>query len=536
MRVFVSIAFLVLLTCLESERTPEFFLEQSNPYRHFFFFSRPDHEASLIEKRRPLEALISLIDGAKTELLLFCYSLDQEEIVEALARAHHRGVKLRIIGDPEENYPLLQGKAFLIERRERSGLQHVKLALADHRHLFTGTGNFTRSGFFHNNNAFWKFQLTEDEGARLQDMLLEKENSILRLGDARVLVSPGNGKLIQLVILQAILEARHSIQFSIYSFTDPLIMAALLRRAMEGLYIEGIVDDPSHQGKLPQNSQATVLNRLAAAHPVFLYADGNSNVFSRGDLLAGGHMHHKTMIIDSRRVLSGSYNWSLAARDSNLEIFFDFDNPWIADLFAQDFARSRKVAFLAGRSAWPGEAPDLRACEAGVQVLFQGPAPYLSVRETRQEAEDCEAETRRIGPAFTDADEGIRLTYSSDGGAQLEGNPYKASLPDPLFSEPISAERARLDLGWIWLKEPLAVREAIVWQEGRHLRYTLAGERSDFLPLPQTIQGDAIYLLRTQGVDYLGCSRRGTTLEPQIALFLQLTEYYSGKQINCSSE
>ncbi|MBE7440574.1 MAG: DUF1669 domain-containing protein [Spirochaetales bacterium] len=527
---------LLFLSCLESERSPDFLLSQNNPYHNFFFFTRPDHEASLIEKRRPLEAALSVIDSAERELLVFCYGLDQEELVQALERARSRGVRLRLIGDPEETYPLLEGQGFLIERRERSGLQHVKLILADQQHLFTGTGNFTRSGFFHNNNAFWKFSLSSTQATMLEEMLLENQSHILRLPDTRILVSPGQGKLIQLVILQAILDARYSIQFSMYSFTDPLIMAALLRRSMEGLLVEGIVDDPSHQGKLPVTGQAIALNRLAAAHPLFLYADGNNNVFSRGDLLAGGHMHHKTLIIDGRRVLSGSYNWSLSARDSNLEIFFDFENAWIAQLFSVDFARSRKWAFLASRSPFSGPVPRLEECEAGTALLYQGPWPFLRMQEMRQDAGCENQKTTTVGPTFSPSEEGIRLTYHSDGGARLSGGPFAAPVPDPLASEVFNAERARLDQGWIWLRSPILAQEAVVWQKGRNVRYELSAELTDFVELPQGIPGDALVLLHGATSQYLGCVQSGTTLDQDIALFLQLAEYYYGKKITCSRE
>jgi phosphatidylserine/phosphatidylglycerophosphate/cardiolipin synthase-like enzyme len=49
------------------------------------------------------QLVVKLIDSARSELLVLCYSFTSRPVVEALIRARHRGVVVRVVADEKEN-------------------------------------------------------------------------------------------------------------------------------------------------------------------------------------------------------------------------------------------------------------------------------------------------------------------------------------------------------------------------------------------------------------------------------------------------
>jgi len=52
-----------------------------------------------------------------------------------------------------------------------------------------------------------------------------------------------------------------------------------------------------------------------------------------------GKLHAKFLIVDGKRVLSGSYNWTESAENRNVELLLDFDAPDVVKAFGQRFER-----------------------------------------------------------------------------------------------------------------------------------------------------------------------------------------------------
>ena len=48
-------------------------------------------------------------------------------------------------------------------------------------------------------------------------------------------------------------------------------------------------------------------------------------------------LHHKVGIIDNKKVILGSYNWTLSANNDNDENIVVISNPEIADMFTKAF-------------------------------------------------------------------------------------------------------------------------------------------------------------------------------------------------------
>ena len=326
-----------------------------------YYFTRPEPEANLADRFLARNKVLEALESAEFEIIVYCYGFDEPLLIRALARARERGVNILFTGSPERDYPELGAAGFTLQKRARSGLQHVKVLLVDRKIFFSGTGNFTRSGFFHNLNVFFRLELNPRE-ARLITRALENENDRgLSLGnfrpDLKIALAPLRGRLIQARIVKKILSARYRIRFLIFSFTDPVINRALFYQAKRGILVEGIFDDPYGKGELAPTGQAALLNAHLGNLPALLYLEGNRAQFEKSPgEFHGGHLHHKTLIIDEDTVLTGSYNWSASARDKNLEIFFEITDPFAVLAFAAEFERIRERAALLPRPFFaPGQ-------------------------------------------------------------------------------------------------------------------------------------------------------------------------------------
>jgi len=514
-----------------------------------FFFSRPEEEASLPEKNAAHKKLIELIDSTQTQIDIWCYEIDDPEIIQALAIARDRGVRINITGDHEEDYSPLDARGLLYSRRSRSGLQHAKVMIIDHRFLFSGTGNFTTSDFFHNNNAFFFLELSIESALALERLLSQEGNAPfpgLLDFHTKVLVSPGNGKLIQSQIIQEILRAKSSIRYLIFTHTDPLITAALMNAAARGVSVEGIYDDVSNDGILPEDSEGSALKSHLGFLPSAVYLDGNQSVFLKDDVLHGGKLHHKTMVIDSSRVLTGSYNWSAGARDSNEEIFFKIEDASAAMMFEEEFAKLRAHAKIAARPpASTGRAQFFmqngRMCSSrGSQfVLFSLQGPLFQAQQFRADASGCADffSALSTGPGILDA----KIVSQASGIADLSFFQEEARL----FSLPCeeapcqSVENAKIRLkdGWIWLPENDAEFSSafIFSQKGSSailLERSLIRQGSGFFRFDSAPDADSLILLKSEKTAAVLCAVSGE--KPAFLEYLiQSFSFEFGFEIRC---
>lgn len=105
------------------------------------------------------------------------------------------------------------------------------------------------------------------------------------------------------LVLKVINSARQSIRLAAYSFTSPAVVKALTAAKHRGVDVRVIVDDKGNRGK----ANIAALNLLVMAEipvrSVSTYA-----------------IHHdKYIVVDSRHVQTGSFNYSNAAAKSNSE-------------------------------------------------------------------------------------------------------------------------------------------------------------------------------------------------------------------------
>lgn len=120
-------------------------------------------------------------------------------------------------------------------------------------------------------------------------------------------------------IVSAIETANVSILIMSYSFTSAPIASALVKALERGVNVKVLVDKSQVKGKytqIPYLSQSGV--------PIFVDS-------------VPGIAHNKTMIIDDRIVLTGSFNWTNAAESRNAENILFIKDLSLAQIYKKNW-------------------------------------------------------------------------------------------------------------------------------------------------------------------------------------------------------
>lgn len=108
----------------------------------------------------PMEnALLTLLDDAQTIINIALYGLNRQSVVDALIAAHNRGVTVRVVGDDDAYtgdyqaaYQALVDAGITLVTDSSGAIEHNKFLVIDGNILWTGSTNFTDTGFTLNAN------------------------------------------------------------------------------------------------------------------------------------------------------------------------------------------------------------------------------------------------------------------------------------------------------------------------------------------------------------------------------------------------
>lgn len=525
MKFRIAIVF-VLTSCAGSSPDPYLWLEQTT--RPQFTFTRPGREVSLPQKRKPLEMILRNIDSAEEQIDLFVYGFDHPEIIKKLKAARERNVQIRVYGSADEDYDDEILKNFQVYIRAKTGLQHAKLILIDEQRLVAGSGNFTVSGLHYNNNFFFEQSVSSTQATAVRQALLEDE-SAPPVTDTGLMFAAGpvHGRLIQSVLVQAILSARGKIRVMIYSFTDPVIASALAVAASKGVVVEIITDE--QWGPL-KNSVANELNSQSAMLPLIVYEDGNRNRFGDPPFYSGSKLHHKVLITDDSTVYGGSYNYSINARDSNTETFFAWKDMAIADLFIEEFERLKSTAKPAARSpSLTGEYQYRR------QTVFSSPGPFFFAEHSVSETHSAASAGLALYESYENA---LPAEIRTEGIAAGIVFYPPAEVPCKKGCKAAGITSGSAADGWLWLKSPDIGRLKSLRFYGRHgLSKVIAPARItkafyEFNPPGESYTDSIVLLENTAGNTYAGCIVSGST-DSAIRLWIHTNQWITGHSVQC---
>ncbi|AOP34026.1 PLD-like domain protein [Leptospira tipperaryensis] len=331
---FSLFVFLFLFSaCVHKDENFLFWTDFARPRDLEAFFSFPGRYVPIGKKRNVRNRILSLIGEAQHSIDLWIYSFEDLEILEELIRAQKRGVKIQIVADPEKEYPDDLVRLGLFRKWERSGLQHSKILIVDRKNVFLGSGNFTWYGLENDLNGYVSFTLADDEILNFYSFLEEDPGiTSLEIPPFLFYIAPEKGRPIQNLLLREVDQTQDSIRFLIFDHFDSVLSSRLALADRRGVSVKGIYDAPvDEEGKF--------LSNVLIQPDSQILGDGNDETISSDSIGKGGLLHHKTMILDEKTLLSGSFNFSVSARDNNREILFRTNDSYLLQEYKEEWNR-----------------------------------------------------------------------------------------------------------------------------------------------------------------------------------------------------
>lgn len=311
--------------------------------------------------------LIQRINQARYSIDICIYNFSgtvASQIADALVSAKNRGVKIRFITERDNYNPTRAGYSKLLNAGipiltdNTNGYMHNKFVVIDYRDstawdnvwVLTGSWNFTDEGTTRDFQNVIEIQDRAIAGAFTREFeemwgssgdnfdisnskfgINKTDNTphVFNLKGKRIEIyfSPSDG--VASKISNAIRQANHSIFYAILTFTSSTLANEIRARYDAGVRnIKGILDNNTDTG--------SQYNFLSSFSEVLLDTD-KSALF-----------HHKYCLIDPTHIYSepilvtGSYNWSNSAENSNDENVLIIRDTLLVNLYLQEFVARYK--------------------------------------------------------------------------------------------------------------------------------------------------------------------------------------------------
>lgn len=295
------------------------------------------------------DEIVNRIEKAEESISLALYNFNNDRIRSALDRAHNRGVIVRALVDADNsNFGFRQNPSFpVFYTANGSPLMHNKIIIIDpaipsSAWLFMGATNLTQNQIFRDPNSAIAFQdqmiakvylkefnelygssdlLFDVNLARHGASKLMNTPTLMFLEDIKVesYFSPTDGTT--QAIIRTIESAEESVYFSLLTFTQNDIRAAILEAQNRGIEIYGIIENIDDNGGEFYRLQGNGIPVLA---------DDNNFIH-----------HHKYAIIDplgiDPKLIVGSHNWTQKAEDENDEHTLILHDRDLCLLFLEEF-------------------------------------------------------------------------------------------------------------------------------------------------------------------------------------------------------
>ena len=296
------------------------------------------------------EKLIQWINAAQVSIHIASFEFNLTPVAEALIAAKNRGVDVKWITDDEyglkidseperRQFSLLMGAGIEVkDDAGREAFMHNKFWIFDQQAVWTGSTNITVNGIFKQNNnvivlrspeiayiyerefqELWSGQF----GPRAPSTI-SNQWAILDTTPVQVLFSSEDNAMNSL--LAVVNDAKFSIRFLAFSFTDDALAQTMIERFKAGVDVQGVYET------LASTSIYSDLKTFWCAG-VPVRQDGN-----------GSLMHNKVIIVDNSTVITGSLNFTAGANEKNEENVIIIDNPEIAALYLQEYAKIWSLA------------------------------------------------------------------------------------------------------------------------------------------------------------------------------------------------
>ncbi len=290
----------------------------------------------------PIEReLIADIDAAKQSVEVVAFEYNLPALADALLRAKKRGLTVRLaldreqLEDPEdaEWAGRMEDANIPISWQDTTAFLHSKFAIIDRAVVWTGSWNMTINGTYRNNNNILRItipDIIENYVAEFEQMMQGNfgnskrsltPNPVVQYNGMTVenYFSPKDGVADHVV--ERVQDAQKSIKFLTFSYTSDPIGKAMIERHDAGVTVQGVFEKRNARGI------GSEYERLQE-EGMDVHRDGNCYT-----------MHHKVIIIDDETVITGSYNYTQRAEDTNDENLLIIDDRALASRYLEEFNR-----------------------------------------------------------------------------------------------------------------------------------------------------------------------------------------------------
>lgn len=291
---------------------------------------------------------VTLVNNAKDSIDIALYGWTTiPKVKQSLTNALSRGVKIQIVYDTktkgENYYPDTEEflKTFAQKRSDKidgnsqltNALMHNKFAIFDGEKVFTGSMNFSETGFsgFNQNSVviinskpaaeIFKNEFEQMFSGKFHTLKTKTKNPYITLSDGTkitILFSPQD-KGITNNVIPLVNSAKNEIYMPAFLITHKGLTNALINAHRRGVNVRLILDATSTNTR---NSTLMALRSGGIPVKVENYA---------------GKMHSKVIIIDKKYVITGSTNFSNSGENKNDENMVIIENSKIAKVYADFF-------------------------------------------------------------------------------------------------------------------------------------------------------------------------------------------------------
>jgi phosphatidylserine/phosphatidylglycerophosphate/cardiolipin synthase-like enzyme len=337
----------------------------------------------------PADALFTtLASSAGSSIDVAMYDFDRATVRDALLAAQQRGVVVRVVADGEDAadpqyapfYGNLLSAGIPVVTDTLSSLMHNKFAVFDKHVTWTGSANFTDTGFTFNGENVLVITDTVIAGAyhtEFEEMFggtfstNKTDNTVhsATIGGAAVELAFAPTDSVQQRIINTLNTANTSIQVAMFTFTNDALGDALIAAHSRGVQVEVLLD------QFEANVVGGERDRLCAA-----------GVTVRVENFAA-KIHDKYAVVDAGTtsdplIVGGSANWTASAVDANDENLLIIHDAGLATDYAADFARLRSAIMPGGFTC--NVAPQTTATPTATQTPTPTatPTPTLTASPT----------------------------------------------------------------------------------------------------------------------------------------------------------
>ncbi len=277
--------------------------------------------------------LIEDIGRARKSVRVAVYAMTNDRIRDALLHAHQRGISVEVITDSANYFSddfkrLRENGIPVYSDTDENALMHDKFTIIDDHVVWSGSCNYTYYAFYRNNENLVRIESERVASAYGREFEELRKEAYLEqaciCSSLEVWFSPEDD--FEQRILQLIEHAQKRIDFLAFAFTSKPIAEALIAKQQEGVAVRGVFDEK--QNSYQKSSKYSMLRENGI--PVYL----DANKFT---------LHDKVMIIDDL-VITGSYNFTQKANDTNNENGLVIREKSVAVLYEREFMKIYTLA------------------------------------------------------------------------------------------------------------------------------------------------------------------------------------------------